>query len=95
MLTSKQTASLRAMANNIEPIIYIGKSGLTENVITQVDDALTARELIKGTVQQNAPVTAAEMAAEIAKATDAEAVSSSGRKFVLYRSRPKDPTIKI
>ncbi len=95
MLTSKQRASLRAMANNIEPIIYVGKSGLTENVITQVDDALTARELIKGTVQQNAPVTAAEMAAEIAKATGAEAVSSSGRKFVLYRPRPKDPTIKI
>lgn len=95
MLTSKQRAALRAMANNLEPIIYVGKSGLTENVITQVDDALTARELIKGTVQQNAPVTAAEMAGEIAKATGAESVSSSGRKFVLYRARPKDPTIKI
>ena len=95
MLNSKQRAALRAMANNLEPIIYVGKSGLTENVITQVDDALTARELIKGTVQQNAPVTAAEMAGEIAKATGAEAVASSGRKFVLYRARPKDPTIKI
>lgn len=95
MLTSKQRATLRAMANNLEPIIYVGKSGLTENVITQVDDALTARELIKGTVQQNAPVTAAQMATEIAQATDAEAVSSSGRKFVLYRARPKDPGIKL
>ncbi len=95
MLTSKQRASLRAMANNLEPIIYVGKSGLTENVLTQVDDALTARELIKGTVQQNAPVTAAQMAAEIAAATGAEAISASGRKFVLYRARPEDPTIRI
>ncbi len=95
MLTSKQRAALRAMANNMEPIIFVGKSGLTENIITQADDALTARELIKGTVQQNAPVSAAQMVNDIALATGAEAVSSSGRKFVLYRARPKDPTIKI
>lgn len=95
MLTSKQRATLRAMANNLDPIIYVGKAGLTENVIVQVDEALTARELIKGTVQQNAPVTAEEMVSEIAKATGAEAVSSAGRKFVLYRPRPKDPTIKL
>ena len=95
MLTSKQRATLRAMANNLEPIIFVGKSGLSENIITQVDEALTARELIKGTVQQNAPVSAAEMVSEIAKATGAEAVSSSGRKFVRYRARPEDPTIRI
>lgn len=95
MLTSKQRATLRAMANNLDPIIYVGKSGLSDNIITQVDEALTARELVKGTVQQNAPVSAAEMANEMAKATGAEAVSSSGRKFVLYRARPKEPTIKI
>lgn len=95
MLTSKQRATLRAMANNLEPIVYVGKLGLTDNIITQVDEALTARELIKGTVQQNSPVSAAQMVSEIAKATGAEAVSSSGRKFVLYRARPEDPTIKI
>ena len=95
MLTSKQRATLRAMANNLDPIIYVGKSGLTENVIVQVDEALTARELIKGSVQQNAPVSAAQMVDEIARATGAEAVLSSGRKFVLYRARPKDPKIVL
>ena len=95
MLTSKQRAALKAMANSIEPIIYVGKGGLTDNVITQVDEALTARELIKGTVQQNAPESAAEVLQTIAEATGAEPVSSSGRKYVLYRARPKDPTIKI
>ena len=95
MLTSKQRAALKAMANSIEPIIYVGKGGLTDNVITQVNEALTARELIKGTVQQNAPESAAEVLRIIAEATGAEPVSSSGRKFVLYRARPKDPTIKI
>ena len=95
MLTSKQRAALKAMANSIEPIIFVGKGGLTDNVITQVDEALTARELIKGTVQQNAPESAAEVLQTIVEATGAEPVSSSGRKFVLYRARPKDPTIKI
>jgi len=52
MLTSKQRAALKAMANSLEPIIHVGKAGVTDNVIMQADEALTARELIKGTVQQ-------------------------------------------
>ena len=95
MLTSKQRAKLRAMANGLEPIIYIGKAGVTDNVAVQVDDALTAHELIKGTVQQNAPITASEALQKIAEVTGAETVASTGRKFVLYRPRPKDPTIQI
>ena len=47
-MTSKQRAKLRALANSIEPIILIGKEGITDNLLKQVDDALTARELIKG-----------------------------------------------
>ena len=95
MLTSKQRAALRGMANGLEAIIYVGKSGVTDNIVVQADDALTAHELIKGTVQQNAPVTAKEALDMIAQRTGAEAVVSSGRKFVLYRPRPKDPAIRI
>ena len=95
MLTSKQRAALKSMANTLEPIIYVGKAGLTDNVVTQVDEALTARELIKGTVQQASPVSAADMLKALAEATGAEPVMSAGRKFVLYRPRPKEPTIKI
>lgn len=95
MLNSKQRSALKAMANSIEPIIYVGKAGVTDNVIMQADEALTARELIKGTVQQAAPISAGEALETIAQATGAEEVLSSGRKFVLYRPRPKDPGIRI
>ena len=95
MLTSKQRAILKSMANSIEPIIFIGKGGITDNIIMQADEALTARELIKGTVQRTAPVEAAEALEEIARKTGAETVMSSGRKFVLFRQRPKAPGIRI
>ena len=95
MLTSKQRSALKAMANNLEPVLYVGKAGVTDNVIMQADEALTARELIKGTVQQAAPLSAAEALGAIAQATGAEEVLSSGRKFVLYRPRPKDPGLRI
>ena len=52
MLTSKQRAKLRGMAQDMEPVIHIGKGDITQNILTQADDALEARELIKGTVQQ-------------------------------------------
>lgn len=95
MLTSKQRAVLRSMANNIEPIIFVGKAGVTDNVITQADEALTARELVKGTVQQASPMSAAEALEAIVQKTGADPVQSSGRKFVLFRPRPKDPGIRI
>ncbi len=95
MLSSKQRASLKAMANGIDTILYIGKSGVTENVVVQTDEALLARELIKGSVQQSAPLSAKEAMEELAQATGAEPVSAAGRKFVLYRPKPENPIIKI
>ena len=95
MLTSKQRATLRALAHDLQPIIHVGKAGVTENIITQADEALTPHELIKGTVQQNCPVSAAQALAEIAEKTGAQAVSSTGRKFVMFRPRPDDPGIRV
>ena len=59
-MTGKQRAKLRAMANTIESILYIGKDGITDNTVRECYDALEARELIKGCVQQGAPVSARE-----------------------------------
>ena len=59
-MTSKQRAKLRAMANGMEPIIFIGKEGVTENLLKQAEDALTARELVKGSVQRNCALSAKE-----------------------------------
>ena len=63
-LTSKQRAQLRGLANTIDTIIHIGKDGIGENLVKQTDDALEARELIKGRVLENSLLTARE-AAEI------------------------------
>ena len=95
MLTSKQRAALRSMSHALQPILHIGKSGVTDNIIVQAADALLPNELIKGTVQQNCPVSAAEAMRQIVERTEAQEVFVSGRKFVIYKKNPKDPKIVI
>ena len=97
-LTSKQRAQLRGLANNIDTIIHIGKDGVGENLIKQADDALEARELIKGEVLENSLLSAREGAEELARATRSQVVQVIGTKFVLYRethSKEKDKRIKL
>lgn len=95
MLTSKQRAKLRAMAHELQPIIYVGKAGVTDNIITQADEAFLPHELIKGTVQQSCPISAKDAMTKIAQKTGAEVVSTSGRKFVIFRANPDEPKIKV
>ena len=95
-LTSKQRAQLRGLANTIDTIIHVGKDGIGENLIKQADDALEARELIKGKVLENSMLTAREAAEDLAKATRSEVVQVIGTKFVLYRqSHNKDKKDRI
>ena len=98
-LTSKQRAQLRGLANTIDTIIQIGKDGIGENLIKQADDALEARELIKGRVlDNNIEYDARLAAAELAKATRSEVVQVIGTKFVLYReshSKPREKRIQL
>ena len=94
-MTGKQRAKLRAMANTIETILYIGKGGLSENVIKQADEALTARELVKGRVLEASLMSAAEACQALAEATGAESVQSIGSRFVLYRAHPTEPKIRL
>ena len=98
-LTSKQRAYLRGLANTMEPIIHVGKDGIGENLIKQADDALEAREIIKGKVLDNNIEYDARLAAEeLAKATRSQVVQVIGSKFVLYReshSKPKDKRIEL
>ena len=96
-LTSKQRAQLRGLANTIDTIIHVGKDGIGENLIKQADDALEARELIKGRVLENNIEYDARLAAqELAAATRSEVVQVIGTKFVLYRpSHKKDLKNKI
>ena len=95
-LTSKQRAQLRGLANGIDTILHIGKDGIGENLIAQANDALEARELIKGKVLENSLLTAREGAEALAKATRSEVVQVIGTKFVLYRpSHNKEKKDKI
>ena len=94
-MTSKQRAYLRGLANTLEPIVHAGKGGISDALIKQADDALTAREIIKGKVLETAPGTAREMAEKIAAAVNAQVVQVIGRTFVLFRQREKDSQIRL
>ena len=98
-LSSKQRAQLRGLANSIDTILQVGKDGLGENLIKQADDALEARELIKGRVlDNNIEYDARTAAEELAVATRSEVVQVIGSKFVLYRethSKPKEKRIQL
>ncbi len=91
MITSKQRAYLRSLANGVPAILQIGKEGISQNLIKQLDDALEARELVKSHVLESAPVTPREACTELALILSAEPVQVIGGKFVLYRAaREKD-----
>ena len=83
------------MANGIDPIMQVGKGGISENLIKTVDDALEAKELIKLSVLENSDETARSAADTIAEVTGAEVVAVLGRKIVLYRESKKHKKIEL
>jgi len=84
-LTSKQRAALRGMANTMEPVFQIGKGGLSEELLNQLDLVLEARELIKVRVLKSCEEEPGELADEIAEELDCDVVQKIGRIFLLYR----------
>ena len=95
MITSKQRAYLRGLANPIPAIMQIGKGGLTENLLKTLSDALEARELIKLHVLENCGADPKEILNALAEALDAEAVAATGKKIVLYRASENKPVIEL
>lgn len=93
MLTSKQRAALRGMANKYETIFQIGHGGITDQTVKQADEALRAREMIKMRVLESSPVTAREAADRISKETGSDVVQVIGSKFILFRPDEKDPKL--
>ena len=89
MLTSKQRAELRAQANTIDTTLMVGKSGVTDAVIAEAENLLTARELVKGKVLEGAFMTPREVCDAICEATGADGVAVIGTKFVIYRFSEK------
>lgn len=95
MITTKQRAYLRSLANGIDTIMQIGKGGITENLVKTVSDALEARELVKLSVLETAPFTPKECMAELTEALRCEAVQVVGRKVVLYRESLENKKINL
>ena len=95
MLNSKQRAALRSMAAQIQPIMQIGKGGVSENLAKTVSDALEARELIKLRTLDNCDYSPKEAANLIAEAEGADVVSVIGSRFVLYKQSTKEKNRKI
>ena len=95
MLNSRQRAQLRGMANSYQPIFQIGKGGIGEHLIRQVNEALEARDLIKVTVLETSPMKARECADEVAKATESDVVQVIGSRFILYKESKNNKTIKL
>ena len=95
MMTSKQRSYLRSLAHNIDPTVYIGKAGVTETVIKEIDQCLEARELVKIKLQEGAELDAKTVANELAPGLRAEFVQAIGRKFTLYRESKENKQIEL
>lgn len=94
-LTSKQRAMLRSMANDIEPTLMIGKSGISKNLISQLDIELETRELVKAKILKTALLDAKITCNELAKKLRAQPVQAIGSKFVLYRESKENKQIVL
>ncbi len=95
-LNSRQRAYLRSMCNTMEPSLFIGKDGITDNTVRECENLLEARELIKCSIQKEAPLTARDAAGSLCERTGAAPVQCIGRKFCIYRPKQQsDPVIEL
>lgn len=85
MLSNKERNFLRALGNEMDPILIVGKGGITDNVREQLDEALSARELVKCRVLPHTEFEPAEISRELAEDANAEVVQVVGRNMLLYR----------
>ncbi len=94
-MNGKQRSYLKKLAHDLQPLFQIGKNGITENFIEQVNQALEARELVKFKVLNNSLLEAKETANELARATNAEFVQAIGNKFILYKESQDNKKIVL
>jgi RNA-binding protein len=95
MLTGKQRRHLRSLGHHLEPVVQIGKQGLTEGTLAALDEALTQHELVKVRVGTECPDDRHDVAERIAPAMKAEVAQVLGRTLLVYRRHPKEPKIQL
>ena len=91
MLTSKQRSYLIGLSNQLDPVVMIGKNGVSPETVISTEEAFNTRELLKGAVMKMAPETPREAAETLAGRARSQGVMVIGRKFVLYRPFKEDP----
>mgnify|MGYP002659118490 CR=1 FL=1 len=94
-MTSKQRAYLRSLANSIDAIFQVGKGGISDVLLDQLNNAIEAREIIKVTVLETAPGSAKELANELAEGTNSLVVQTVGNKITLFRQKKKNSKIDL
>ncbi len=95
MITPKQRAELKGLANSLPAAFQIGKGGVNDQQTAQIDDYLRVHELVKFSVLDNSLYSAREAAEEIAEKIGADVVQVIGSKAVLYKPNPKEPVIRL
>ena len=93
MMTGKQRRALRALAHSLKPLLQLGKNGLSDQFLEQLNTALLQHELIKLKVLENAPNTPRESAKILEAQPELDVIQVIGRTIVLYRPHPEDPQI--
>lgn len=94
-LSSKQRGKLRGMANSLETVLFIGKEGITDNVVKEAYDVLEARELVKCAVQNGCDMSAKEACQELCERTHAQPVQCIGKRFVIFRESRENKRISL
>ena len=95
MITSKQRSYLKKLAHELDPLVFIGKNDLSDNVVNEIDVALETRELVKVKIQESSMLEPKATANQVAADLGAEFVQAIGRKFTLYRKSKENPQIQL
>lgn len=95
MITGKQRSYLKKLGHELEPTVFLGKSGLTENIKKEMETGLESRELVKVKLQEGCTLNPKEVANELAAELKAEFVQAIGRKFILYRESRENKEIVL
>ena len=95
MLTGKQRSHLKSLAHNLDALFQLGKNGLSDNFIKQVDEALENRELVKINILNNSDMETEELSRALVEALGAEFVQNIGNKVIIYRESEENKQINL
>jgi RNA-binding protein len=94
-LTGKQRRHLRALGHHLDPVVQLGKLGLTDGAVQAIDDALTAHELVKVRLATECPEDRDDLGERLAPLVKGEIAQTLGRTLLIYRRHPKEPKIVL